>query len=637
MSAPRHNRVQLWFWLIVLAAAAAHGSLLFISLRVLREFRWPHHPVHAAVEMTGAVIAVYVAVQLVLPRIPNGSTGFDPWIAGALMVMGLLDGIHALCHAGQTFVWLHSAATLLGGVMFALVWLPAAVTRRVDWWPWVVGFLAAALGCGSFLWPDAVPEMIRDGQFTPAARAFHLVGGGLLFLAAIRLALAYHRTRTVNHLLFVLHCLLFGSAALMFEFSQLWDLAWWGWHGLRLAAYGVAAVFVVSLDRHEARQSQARLAQLVRERTRELQEKTEQLRIGDERFHLVGRCLAVWDWDVAADRVWWNRGLAILFGHDVHEANAQWWYDRIHPDDRTKVQGVFQQAVREGKTTWSDEYRFRKADDSYAYVHDEGVTLTDERGQTIRMLGAMVDVTQLQALNEALAQSNADLQQFANVASHDLHEPLRAVAGFAELLRERYAGRLDDEADEYLRFTVDGARRMQTLINDLLNYSRVQTQGQPFTSVDCEAAFGVALSNLRVALDESCATVTHDPLPTVIADGTQLVRVFQNLIANAVKYRGLRRPEVHVSAQEVAGEWQFSVRDNGIGIRADDLERIFVIFERLHTRAEYPGTGIGLAIVKRIAERHQGRAWAESQPGVGSTFFFTLPKRSLSAAARRSD
>lgn len=627
MSAQRHSRVHFWFWLMVLAGAAAHGLILLFSLHFFPHFEWQHLAVHASVEATGAVIAIFVAAELIQLRFRGAASPFDAWIAGALAAMGILDGLHALCNVGQRFVWLHSAATVVGGLLFALVWLPEGISRRVaPWWPWVAGLGALTLGLASFLWPSVIPEMVRDKHFTIAARAAHLVGGSMLFLAALKLTLAYHRTRSVNQLLFVLHCLLFGAAALMFQFSNVWDLAWWGWHGLRLMAYIVAAAFVVTVERNEARQAQARLAQLVEDRTRELQEKSEQLRIGDERFHLVGRCLAVWDWDVAADRVWWNRGLAVLFGHTVSEANAQWWYDRIHPNDRQKVQEAFQQAVREGKTTWSDDYRFRKADGCYAYVHDEGVTLTDGTGQTVRMLGAMVDMTQLHTLNEALARSNADLQHFANVASHDLQEPLRAVAGFSELLRDRYGGRLDAEADEYLRFAIDGARRMQTLVNDLLHYSRVQTQGKPFAIADCQQLLELALTNLRGARDESGAIVTHDPLPTVLADGSQLVRVFQNLIGNAIKYRGPRTPQVHVSAKDTGAEWVFSVRDNGIGIRAEDLDRIFVIFERLHSRAEYPGTGIGLAIVKRIVERHQGRVWVESQPDVGSTFYFTLPK-----------
>lgn len=224
-----------------------------------------------------------------------------------------------------------------------------------------------------------------------------------------------------------------------------------------------------------------------------------------------------------------------------------------------------------------------------------------------------------------LARSNADLQQFAYVASHDLQEPLRMVASYTQLLARRYKGKLDSDADEFIGYAVDGASRMQRLINDLLDYSRVTSQGKVFEWVDCNGVLEEVLSNLRVAVEESRAVVTHDPLPTVRADGRQLGQLFQNLISNAIKFCGEEPPNVHVSAERRPGEWRFSVRDHGIGVDPQYAERIFVIFQRLHNREEYPGTGIGLAICKKIVERHGGRIWVVSQPGQEATFYFTLP------------
>jgi len=226
---------------------------------------------------------------------------------------------------------------------------------------------------------------------------------------------------------------------------------------------------------------------------------------------------------------------------------------------------------------------------------------------------------------EALELSNRDLEQFAYVASHDLQEPLRMVASFTQLLAKRYQGKLDKDADEFIAYIVAGAERMQVLINDLLTYSRVDTRGESFEPIDSEAAFDQAIANLRVAIEEGEAVITHDPLPPLIADDLQIVQLFQNLLHNAIKFHGKEPPRVHVSAKQENNEWVFSVRDNGIGIAPEYFDRIFVIFRRLHSREEYPGTGTGLAICKKIVERHGGRIWVESEPSKGSTFYFTIP------------
>ncbi len=224
-----------------------------------------------------------------------------------------------------------------------------------------------------------------------------------------------------------------------------------------------------------------------------------------------------------------------------------------------------------------------------------------------------------------LERSNAELEQFAYVASHDLQEPLRKMSAFTQLLQRRYKGRLDAEADKFMNHTVDAAARMQGLINDLLTYSRVGMRGKEFRLVDCSTVFDHVLAHLQVAVEESGAVVTRDALPAVMGDDTQLFQLFQNLISNAVKFRGDKAPQVHVSAGKKGNNWVFSVRDNGIGIAPRYFDRIFTIFQRLHKRAEYPGTGVGLAICKKVVERHGGRIWVESVPGKGATFYFTLP------------
>jgi PAS domain S-box-containing protein len=231
---------------------------------------------------------------------------------------------------------------------------------------------------------------------------------------------------------------------------------------------------------------------------------------------------------------------------------------------------------------------------------------------------------------EDLMHSNAELERFAYVASHDLQEPLRMVTSYLQLLERRYKDKLDSDALEFINYAVDGSNRMKTLINDLLAYSRVGTRGKEFALTDCEEVLERVLSNLEVSIEESQGKVTHDPLPSVIADDVQLESLFQNLIGNAIKFHGKNPPRIHVGVKKDEKNWVFSVSDNGIGIDPQYFERIFIIFQRLHNHEEYPGTGIGLAISKRIVERHGGRVWIESQPGKGSTFYFTLPMKGTS-------
>ena len=263
--------------------------------------------------------------------------------------------------------------------------------------------------------------------------------------------------------------------------------------------------------------------------------------------------------------------------------------------------------------------------------------LTDTVAQRTQELREMnerlqLDIAQRQRAEEQfilqakeLARSNAELEQFASVASHDLQEPLRVVISYLQLLSQNYHGRLDTDADEFIAYAVDGAQRMQQLIVDLLAYSRAGTRGTELVPADCEQVLAQVLVDLHMAMAESGAVVTHDPLPTVPADATQLGQVWQNLISNALKFCSMQPPRVHVAAEQQEKEWTFLVRDNGIGLDPTYAGRIFGLFQRLHTRTEYPGTGMGLAICKKIVERHGGRIWVESEPGHGATFFFTLP------------
>jgi light-regulated signal transduction histidine kinase (bacteriophytochrome) len=224
-----------------------------------------------------------------------------------------------------------------------------------------------------------------------------------------------------------------------------------------------------------------------------------------------------------------------------------------------------------------------------------------------------------------LARSNTDLRDFAYVASHDLKKPLQSIEGFAKLLGRRYKGKLDAKADEFIEYIGSSVKRMQELIKDLLEYSQIGARGKKVKPTDCSGVVEKAVGNLQAAIEESNSVVTYDELPTVMVDTPQIISLFQNLIDNAINFRGEEAPRIHISAQRKGDEWVFSIQDNGIGIDPKDSEQIFGMFQRLHGSTEYPGTGIGLAICKKIVGQHGGRIWVESEPGKGSTFFFTLP------------
>lgn len=269
----------------------------------------------------------------------------------------------------------------------------------------------------------------------------------------------------------------------------------------------------------------------------------------------------------------------------------------------------------------------KKAEEDLRKARDELEQRVEERTAELSKASMELEAraAELARKTEDLIRSNSELEQFAYVASHDLQEPLRMISSYVQLLSRRYEGKLDKDADDFIAYAVEGTKRMQQLINDLLAYSRVGTRGKPLAPTDFEDVYSEAMANLRMAAEEAGAVVTHDQLPTAMADRLQMVQLFQNLIGNAIKFRDKDVPQVHVSARPEEKMWVFSVRDNGIGIDPQFHDRIFTIFQRLHGRDEYPGTGIGLAVSKKIVERHGGRIWLESSPGIGTTFYFTVP------------
>ena len=336
------------------------------------------------------------------------------------------------------------------------------------------------------------------------------------------------------------------------------------------------------------------------------------------------------DEELAID--WITGAYEYITGYDSSSLVARGdWENLIHTDDLSDWLGHIKRLLA-GKAN-TVIYRIRTRRREVRWMRDHGVPEADEEThRTTHIYGAVQDITEQKQAEEGLnrslddlKRSNRDLEHFAYVASHDLQEPLRMVSSYVQLLAKRYKGRLDDDADEFIKYAADGAQRMQVLINDLLSFSRIRTHGKAFAEVDCEALITTLHDDLQIAITEKGGLITHDPLPTVMGDRSQLAHLLQNLLSNSLKFRSAAQPKIHIGAERMAKEWVFSVRDNGIGIDPQYHDRIFVIFRRLTTSDRISGTGIGLALCKNIVERHGGRIWVESHSGEGATFYFTIP------------
>ncbi len=367
---------------------------------------------------------------------------------------------------------------------------------------------------------------------------------------------------------------------------------------------------------------------------------TKELLKSNERFNKVAEATndAIWDYDVSSEQLWWGVGFYTLFGHDpdIVKPSLEKLIMLIHPDDRDRVGSRIQEYMSDGKSVnWYEEYKFRKSDGEYAFVIDRAIFIRNADGDVIRVVGAITDITyrkiyeeSLLELNKQLEISNSELEQFAYVASHDLQEPLRMVTSFLNLLEKKYGNVFDDKARQYIHFARDGAVRMRHIILDLLDFSRIGKHSDKRKNVDLNEVMKDVLALHRKQIEEKSAHIHVSELPVLSTFRSPILQVFQNLVGNALKYvKPNCNVVIHIDGKELGDRWEFSVADNGIGIDPKDHERIFIIFQRLHRRDEYSGTGMGLAIVKKILDDLGGNIRVESELDKGSIFTFSIPKK----------
>lgn len=372
----------------------------------------------------------------------------------------------------------------------------------------------------------------------------------------------------------------------------------------------------------------------------------ESIRQSNERFEKVTEATndAIWDWDIINDNLYRGNGYNILFGYEVTKniQAAHFWQDKFHSEDVPLLKESLQKIIKDPNAThWQQEYRIIKNTGEIATVIDRGIIIRNLTGKAIRMVGAMTDITyrkeyedSLKRLNRSLEQhtqelaiSNKELEQFAYVASHDLQEPLRMVSSFLTLLEKKYGAVLDDKGKKYIDFAVDGAKRMRQIILDLLDYSRAGHKMDDMENIDLSEVIEEIEILFRKEMEDRKAAITFNELPVLFGYNAPLRQVFRNLIGNALKYSRDDTPaRIIITANELAQHWQFLIADNGIGIAKEYFDRIFVIFQRLHNKDEYSGTGMGLAITKKVIENMGGKIWLTSEVGKGSTFYFTIQK-----------
>lgn len=342
---------------------------------------------------------------------------------------------------------------------------------------------------------------------------------------------------------------------------------------------------------------------------------------------LRGGNVGLWDWDVPSNTVYYSPQLKIQLGYDPDESWKTYdeWESRLHPEDKAAAVQQVQDYLNGNLPEYTSTFRLRRKNGTYAWILSQGEAEWDEQNKPRRLIGVHVDVTENRLHEQELERTNLELQQMTYAASHDLQEPLRSITSYSQLVERKYRELLDDNGRSWLDTIVSSSMRMKDLIGDLRVYTQLDAPIHSFESTELEGVLSKALANLESAIRDCNAEVTHDRLPVVKGNASQLVQLFQNLVGNAIKYRSEQPPRVHVSAERNGENWILSVKDNGIGIDAKYHSTIFDVFRRLHHRHEQPGTGIGLAICRRVVNRHHGEIWVESAFGNGSTFRFTIP------------
>jgi len=589
----------------------------WISISFFMEWRLVHVPFHSLIEGLGGFIALTLAGLLLAEKNSKPDQLHHVWMACALISMGILDIFHAAVLPGNLFVWLHSTAQFVGGLFFALVWLPKHLTNDSlsARFPLILFVGISALGVLSLNFPEMVPAMVNQGKFSLLAKFLNILGGLGFLIAAVFFIVRFRSHNIRNDYLFAIHCTLFGAAGVLFEQSQLWDAAWWWWHFLRLMAYSAGLIYAVSsfLD----------TGKVLLDNKTFLNSILENLQEGVITIDKKGTINLV------------NAKTEHMFGYPSEELIGKNITLLISESSLGKFQKELARLLKTGESkaiSRSIEMSGLRIDGSIFPIKLELTGISHNK--TELFIALVRDITEqkvaenkLMHYTHELERSNKDLENFTSIASHDMREPLRKIISFGDRLVETES-QITSRGKDYINRMQKASSRMNILIDDLLNFSRVTCNPGSFETVNFKKVVDQVVEDLDMKIAEEKATIIVEEMPTLEADLFQIRQLFQNLIANSLKYhREGVPPVIEVkSAKNGSGTWEIRIKDNGIGFNEKYAQRIFRIFERLHGRSTYEGTGIGLAICERIVTRHNGTITAKSKVGGGSTFIVTLPE-----------
>jgi PAS domain S-box-containing protein len=624
-------------------AAAAHHSLggqQFIN-----------NPLHVFCEVGGSSIAFSVAMLLLL-RVRHEKTAHHlVWLAGGLTCMGFLDAAHALAPFGSSWSWLRHLATLMGGVFFCLTCVrpPRLIWSKLRCFTAGTAGLSFLIVLLVYFWPHILPSPWVGEHYSIAAKVANMVGG-LGFLVAVICFLFRHRqTPEREDLLLASQAMLFATAGFLFGFSHVWGADWWLWHGLRLLAYAVAAgaAYNVVLRMYKTIAGEAAVLE------ERIQTVTREVRTTEERFRAVADNIPplAWMTDETGYILWYNQRWYDYTGTTLEQMRGWGWEKVHHPDHGKRVTEGWKRSLASGEP-WQDIFPLRNKNGGYRWFLSRAVPIRDKTGKITQWFGSNTDITDLRATEQALHEAQAELRKhaeqleqtvaertarlsetvqeleaFSYSIAHDMRAPLRGMQGFANVLREEYKGQLDDRALDYINRIVGSAARLDLLITDILNYSRIVRQDLKIEPVDVEKLLLEIIHSYPNLQPPKADIRICASLPGLWGNAAALTQVFSNLLGNAVKFvpaGTVPRVEIKVEREK---EWaRLWFEDNGIGIEKKAQERIFHMFQRLNRQDLYEGTGIGLAIVRKAMERMGGRVGVESEPGKGSRFWIELKR-----------